>query len=95
VSLRVMVPRVLAAGDRVGVKYERSGEAGGEVRDPAQRVGVLERWLEFGVEDRVGLARLVAVGVADRLLAVLVGPAGAVGDHVGVVVGEQVADDRF
>ena len=50
---------------------------------------------ELGVEDGVGLAGFVAAGVADWLLAVLVGPAGAVGDDVAVVVGEEVADDRF
>jgi hypothetical protein len=37
----------------------------------------------------------VAAGVADWLLAVLVRPAGAVGDHVAVVAGEEVADDRL
>ena len=61
----------------------------------AERVGVLERALEFGVEDGVELSGFVAAGVADWLLAVLVGPAGAVGDHVAVVAGEEVADDRF
>lgn len=35
----------------------------------------------------------MAASVADRLLALLVGPAGAVGDHVPVVLGEQDADD--
>jgi hypothetical protein len=58
-------------------------------------VRVVERALEFRVEDRVGLPRLAAAGIADRLLAVLVCPAGAVGDHVPVVAGEEVADDRF
>ena len=38
--------------------------------------------------------RLVAAGLADGALAFGVGPAGAVGDHVAVVAGEQVADDR-
>ena len=51
--------------------------------------------MHLGVEDGVGLAGFVAAGVADWLLAVLVGPAGAVGDHVAVVLGEEVADDRF
>ena len=83
------------AGDAVGVEYERGGPAGGELRDAAERVRVVERALEFGVEDRVGLAGFVAAGVADRLLAFVVGPAGAVGDHVAVVAGEEVADDRF
>ena len=50
---------------------------------------------ELGVDDRVDLPGLVAAGVADGLLAVGVGPAGAVGDHLAVVAGEQVADDRF
>ena len=50
---------------------------------------------QFGVEDGVDLSGFVAAGVADWLLALLVGPAGAVGDHVAVVPGEEVADDRF
>ena len=45
------------------------------------------------VDDRVDVAGLVAAGVADGLLARGVGPAGAVGDHVGVVAAEQPADD--
>ena len=65
------------------------------MRDPAECVWAVERPLEFGVEDGVGLAGFVAAGVADWLLAVLVGPACAVGDDVAVVVGEEVADDRF
>ena len=65
------------------------------MRDPPERVGVLERVLELGVDDRVGVAGLVAGGVADGLLALLIGPAGAVGDDVAVVLGEQVADDRL
>ena len=81
------------AGDAVGVEREGGAKPGGELRDPAQRVWVLERALELGVEDRVGLAGLVAAGVADRLLALVVGPAGAVGDQVAVVADEQVADD--
>ena len=60
---------------------------------PAQRVGVGERALELGVDDRVELARLVAAGVADGLLALGVGPAGAVGDQLAVVADEQAADD--
>ena len=65
------------------------------MRDAAEWVGVLERALEFGVEDRVGLAGFVAAGVCDWLLALLVCPACAVGDDVAVVVGEEVAEDRF
>ena len=89
------VPSVLGAGDSVGIEDERGGEAGGELCDAAQRVGVLERAVQFGVKDRVDLSGFVAAGVADELLAVVVGPAGAVGDHVRMVVGEQVADDRL
>jgi len=51
--------------------------------------------VELGVEDRVDLSGLVAAGVACGLLAVVVGPASAVGDDVGVVAGEEVADDRL
>ena len=57
--------------------------------------GSCERALELGVGDRVGLARLVAAGVADGLLAFAVAPAGAVGDQLALVAGEQVADDRL
>ena len=39
------------------------------------------------------MAGLVAAGVADGLLALGVGPAGAVGDQLAVVADEQVADD--
>jgi hypothetical protein len=39
---------------------------------------------ELGVDDCVELARLVAAGVADGLLAFGVGPAGAVGDQLAV-----------
>jgi hypothetical protein len=83
------------AGDAVRVEDERGGPAGSEVRDAAHGVWVLERALEFGAEDGVGLAGFVAAVLADRLLVVVVGPAGALGDHVGVLLGEEVADDRF
>jgi hypothetical protein len=43
------------SGDALGVLDERGREAGGEVCDGAQRAGVLERGLEFGVDGRVGL----------------------------------------
>ena len=85
----------LGAGDAVGVEHEGGAPAGDELGDRAQRVGVCERALEFGVGDRVGLARLVAAGVADGLLAFAVAPAGAVGDQLALVAGEQVADDRL
>jgi hypothetical protein len=39
------------------------------------------------------VARLVAAGVADRALALGVGPAGAVGDQLAVVADQQSADD--
>ena len=51
--------------------------------------------MELGVEDGVDVARFVAAGVADGLLAFAVGPAGAVGDQLAVVAGEQLADDRL
>jgi hypothetical protein len=53
----------------------------------------LQSTLELGVDDRVGAARFVAAGVADGLLAFLVGPAGAVGDQLAVVADQQPADD--
>jgi hypothetical protein len=54
---------------------------GGELGNASERVGIGERAVELGVDDRVELARLVPAGVADGLLAFGVGPAGAVGDH--------------
>ena len=81
------------AGDAVGVQHECCCPAGGELGDAAERVGVGERAVELGGEDRVDVAGFVAAGVADGLLAFLVGPAGAVGDQLAVVVGEEVADD--
>jgi hypothetical protein len=62
-------PSALVRGHARGVEHERSPEPRGELSDAAQRVGVLERALELGVDDRVELARLVAAGVADGLLA--------------------------
>ena len=84
----------LGARDAVGVEHERGGAARDERGDAAQRVGLVERALQFGVDDRVDGHRLVPAALADGPLAFGVGPAGAVGDHVAVVAGEQVADDR-
>ena len=81
------------AGHAGGVEHERGCPAGGELGDAAERVGVGERAFELGVDDRVELARLVAAGVADGLLAFGVGPAGAVGDQLAVVADEEAADD--
>ena len=39
------------------------------------------------------MAGFVAAGVADGLLAFAVAPAGAVGDQLSVVAGEEVADE--
>ena len=83
----------LAAGDAGRIEGERGAEPGGQLRDPPERVGVCERSLELGVGDRVQVVRLVAAGVADGLLALGVGPAGAVGDQLVVVADEQPADD--
>jgi hypothetical protein len=78
-----------------GSKHEGGAPAGDQPGDRAQRVGVCERALEFGVGDRVGLARLVAARVADGPLVFAVAPAGPVGDQLALVAGEQVADDRL
>ena len=53
----------------------------------------MRRSLWLGGDDRVDVPWLVAACVADGLLALAVDPAGAVGDHLPVVAGEQVADD--
>ena len=81
--------RVTPAGSSTNAAAQPRGELG----DAAERVGVGECALELGIDDRVGVARLVATGVADRLLAFGVGPAGAVGDQLAVVADEQVADE--
>ena len=83
----------LGAGDAGGVEHERGAQARGELGDAPERVGVGERAFELGLDDRVELAWFVAAGVADGLLALGVGPAGAVGDQLAVVADEQPADD--
>jgi signal transduction histidine kinase len=75
----------LGAGDTAGVEHERGCPASGELGDASERVGVGERAVELGLDDRVELAWFVAAGVADGLLAFGVGPAGAVGDQLAVV----------
>jgi hypothetical protein len=79
-----LCPERLGASDAVGVDREGGAEPGGEQRDPSEGVGVLQSALELGVDDRVGAARFVAAGVADGLLALRVGPAGAVGDQLAM-----------
>ncbi len=49
--------------------------------------------LELGSDDQIGVARLEPAGIADGLLALGVGPAGAEGDQIAVVTDEQSADD--
>ena len=83
----------LGAGHAVGVEEERGAPAREQLGDAVQRVGVPERALQFGVDDRVDLAGFAAAGVADELLALGVGPAGAVGDQFAVVAAQQPADD--
>jgi hypothetical protein len=48
---------------------------------------------QFLVDDRAHVPRLAAARVADGLLALGVGPAGAVGDELRVLLAEQPADD--
>ena len=83
----------LGPGHAVGVEHERGAPARDQLGDAVQRVGVLERAPQLGVDDRVDVARLAAAGVADGLLALGVGPAGAVGDQLRVVLAQQPADD--
>src|SRR5215218_6339674 len=66
----------------VRVEHERRAPARDELGDAVQRVGVLEGAPQFRVDDRVEVARLAAAGVADGLLALGVGPAGAVRDEL-------------
>ena len=49
--------------------------------------------LELGSDDQIRVARLEPAGIADGLLALGVGPAGAEGDQIAVVTDEQSADD--
>ena len=86
-------PQRFGAGDGGGVEHEGGCPAGGELGDASERVGVVERAFELGVDDCVELARFVAAGVADGLLAFGVGPAGAVGDQLAVLADEESADD--
>ena len=81
--------RVTPAGSSTKAAAQSSGELG----DASQRVGVGERAVELGLDDRVDVAWFVAAGVADGLLALGVGPAGAVGDQLAVVADEESADD--
>jgi hypothetical protein len=65
-------PRRLAvarfgAGHAVGVEHERGASAGGEVRDPAERIGLNERSLQLRGDDRLGVTRFVVAGAAGRL----------------------------
>ena len=78
----------LGAGDAGLVEHKRGAQPGGELGDASERVGVGKRAFELGVDDRAELARFVAAGVADGLLALRVGPAGAVGDQLAVVADE-------
>ena len=55
----------LGARDAVGVEHERGGAARDERGDAAQRVGLGERALELGLDDRVDRLRLVAAALAD------------------------------
>jgi hypothetical protein len=66
--------------------HEGRAPARDQLGDAVQRVGVLERAPQFRVDDRVEVARLSAAGVADGLLALGVGPAGAVCDELRMVL---------
>ena len=76
------------AGGAGGVEHEGGCPAGGELGNTAQRVGISQSAFELGLDDRVDVSWFVAAGVADGLLALGVGPAGAVGDQLAVVANE-------
>jgi hypothetical protein len=57
----------LGAGDAGGVEHEGGGEAGDGLGDAAQRLGVVEGTLQFGVDDRVDLSGLAAAADVLRL----------------------------
>jgi hypothetical protein len=86
-------PSALVRVTPAGSSTNAAPPSGRELGDASERVGVGERAFALGVDDRVELARLMAAGVADGLLALGVGPAGAVGDQFAVVADEQPADD--
>ena len=87
------VPSALVRVTPAGSKVDAAPSRAVSCAIPAERVGVGECALELGVGDRVRVARLAPPGVADGLLAVGVGPAGAVGDQLAVGAEQQVADD--
>ena len=82
------------AGGAGGVEHEGGCPAGGELGDTAERVGVSQCAFELGLEDRVDVSWFVAAGVTDGLLALGVGPAGAVGDQLAVVATRAACPDR-
>ena len=53
--------------------------------DPGQRIGIRERSAEFGVDDGLDLAWLLASGIADRPLALGVAPRDSVSDQLAAM----------
>lgn len=80
---------VTPAGSSTNAAAQRALSRG----DAPQRVRVGERALELRVDDRAGVAGLVAPSVAHGALALVVGPAGAVGDDLSVVADEPPPED--
>ena len=83
----------LGAGDAGGVEHERGAQRAASWAMPRSGSGSASARSSSASTIASMLARLVAAGVADGLLALGVGPAGAVGDQLAVVADEQVADD--
>ena len=82
----------LGAGDAGGVEHECGCPRAASWAMPRSGSGSATA-LELGSDDQIGVARLEPAGIADGLLALGVGPAGAEGDQIAVVTDEQSADD--
>jgi hypothetical protein len=59
----------LGASDAGGIEHERGAQPRGELCDSPERIGVLDRALELGVNDGVRMLGLMAPGVAHGPLA--------------------------
>ena len=96
-SLRAMrsVPSVLVRVTPSASRAKAAAQLAVSCAIPRRESGSLSARSSSASRIASGRRRLAAAGVADRLLAILVCPAGAVGNHIAVVRDEEVADDRL
>lgn len=85
-------PRCLLLVRPTGVEHARGAPARDPADQAAHRVAILNRASELGFDDDLDAARDRPLAIADRLLAVAIGPAGAERQHLGVVGRDQVAE---